>query len=104
MPDVEVDDVVLGRGFDRRLVRRLAGAARPHARVIIASGLMFPLIAGVELLQPYLLKIAIDDHILRADWPGLTHVAGLLVACLLSLYALRAVEDYLMYLSGQRAP
>jgi ATP-binding cassette subfamily B protein len=99
--DVEADEV-LGRGFDRRLVGRLAAAARPHARVILASGLLFPLIAGVELLQPFLLKVAIDDHILRGDWPGLTRVVGLLFATLLTLYALRAIEDYLMYLSGQR--
>lgn len=101
MPDAEADEV-LGRGFDRRLVRRLAGAARPHARVIVGSGLLFPLVAGVELLQPYLLKVAIDDHILRADWPGLTRVVALLAASLLVLYALRVVEAYLMYLSGQR--
>lgn len=101
MHDVETDEV-LGRGFDRRLVGRLAGAARPHARVILASGLLFPLVAGVELLQPYLLKVAIDDHILRGDWPGLTRVVGVLLATLLSLYVLRAAEDYLMYLSGQR--
>lgn len=101
MPDVEAD-AVLGRGFDRRLVRRLAGAARPHARVIAASGLLFPLIAGVELLQPYLLKVAIDDHILTGDWPGLSRVVAVLFAALLGLYALRAVEAYLMYLSGQR--
>jgi ATP-binding cassette subfamily B protein len=95
-------DEVLGRGFDRRLVGRLAAAARPHARVILGTGLLFPLIAGVELLQPYLLKVAIDDYILQGDWPGLTGIVGLLLAVLLTLYALRAAEDYLMYLSGQR--
>jgi ATP-binding cassette subfamily B protein len=103
VPDVETEtDEVLGRGFDRRLVRRLAQAARPHARVILASGLLFPLVAGVELLQPYLLKVAIDDHILKGDWRGLTRVVGTLFASLLVLYVLRAAEDYLMYLSGQR--
>jgi ATP-binding cassette subfamily B protein len=99
--DVEADEV-LGRGFDRRLVGRLARAARPHVRVIAASAMLFPLVAGVELLQPYLLKVAIDDHILRGDWPGLTRVVGFLLATQLALYALRAAEDYLMYLSGQR--
>ena len=101
MRDLEGDEV-LGRGFDRRLVGRLAGAARPHARVIVGAALLFPLIAGIELLQPYLLKVAIDDHILKGDWPGLTRVVGLLLAVLLALFALRAAEDYLMYLSGQR--
>jgi ATP-binding cassette subfamily B protein len=99
--DLEADEV-LGRGFDRRLVGRLALAARPHARVILVTGCLFPLIAGVELLQPYLLKVAIDDHILTGDWPGLTAIVALLAAALIGLYALRAVEDYLMYLSGQR--
>jgi len=83
-------------------VRRLAVAARPHARVILASGLTFPLVAAVELLQPYLLKVAIDDHILKGDWPGLTRVVAALLAALLALYGLRAAEDYLMTLSGQR--
>ncbi len=101
MRDLDGDEV-LGRGFDRRLVRRLVAAARPHRRVIVGAGLLFPLIAGVELLQPYLLKVAIDEHILTGDWPGLTSVVGLLLVVLLTLYALRAVEDYLMYLSGQR--
>jgi len=95
-------DEVLGRGFDRRLVGRLAVAARPHARVILGAALLFPLIAGIELSQPYLLKVAIDDHILTGDWPGLTRVVGLLLGVLLVLYALRAAEDYLMYLCGQR--
>jgi ATP-binding cassette, subfamily B, multidrug efflux pump len=101
VPDVETDEV-LGRGFDRRLVLRLGRSARPHARVILASGLLFPLVAGVELLQPYLLKVAIDDHILAGDWPGLTHVVGALLATQLALYGLRAAEDYLMAVSGQR--
>ncbi len=101
MRDLDGDEV-LGRGFDRRLVGRLAVAARPHARVIIGAALLFPLIAGIELLQPYLLKVAIDDHILKGDWPGLTRVVGLLLGVLLALYALRAAEDYLMYLTGQR--
>ena len=101
MRDLDGDEV-LGRGFDRRLVGRLAAAARPHRRVLLGAGLLFPLIAGVELLQPYLLKVAIDEHILTGDWPGLTAVVGLLLVVLLTLYALRAIEDYLMYLSGQR--
>src|SRR2546425_11505322 len=64
--------------------------------------LLFPVIALAELAQPWLLKVAIDDHILRSDWLGLTRVAGLYVAVLVVLYALRTVEAYLMHLTGQR--
>jgi ATP-binding cassette subfamily B protein len=96
------DDEVLGRAFDRRLLRRLWQESRPHRGVLIGSTLLFPVIAAVELAQPYLVKVAIDDHILAADWPGLLHVAALYLATLLGLYGLRTVESYLMALTGQR--
>jgi ATP-binding cassette subfamily B protein len=99
--DVEHDEI-LGRAFDRRLVGRLARIARPHHRLIAAAGVLFPLIAAFELVQPFLVKIAIDDHILRADWAGLTGVAALFLAALAVLAILRAVESYLMNLTGQR--
>ena len=105
MPDPVVDpeyDDVLGRAFDRRLAARLWATARPHHRLVWSSMALFPLIAVVELAQPYLLKIAIDDHILRADWTGLAAVAGLYAATLAVLYGLRMLEAYLMALTGQR--
>jgi ATP-binding cassette, subfamily B, multidrug efflux pump len=92
----------LGRAFDRRLAGRLMEAARPHRGLIAGSLLLFPLVAVVELAQPWLLKVAIDEHILKSDWLGLTRVGGLYVALLAVLYALRTVEAYLMQLTGQR--
>jgi ATP-binding cassette subfamily B protein len=95
-------DDVLGRAFDRRLAGRLWAAARSHHRLLGAALALFPLIAVAELAQPYLLKVAIDDHILTADWLGLTLTAGLYALTLAVLYALRMVEAYLMALAGQR--
>jgi ATP-binding cassette subfamily B protein len=92
----------LGRAFDRRLAARLMEAARPHRGLIAGSLALFPLIAVVELAQPWLLKVAIDDHILKSDWVGLTWIGGLYIAVLAILYALRTLEAYLMQLTGQR--
>jgi len=103
VPDAAVEfDERLGRAFDRRLVVRLWQAALPQRSLIAGSLLLFPLIAAVELAQPYLLKVAIDDHILKADWLGLTWIAGLYVGVLVLLYALHWLEAYLMNLTGQR--
>ena len=105
MPDAAYDpeaEEQLGRAFDRRLAVRLMEAARPHRGLIGGSLLLFPLVAVVELTQPWLLKVAIDEHILKSDWVGLTRVAGLYVAVLAVLYALRTLEAYLMQLTGQR--
>ncbi|HEX9821425.1 MAG TPA: ABC transporter ATP-binding protein [Methylomirabilota bacterium] len=101
-PPLEPDhDDVLGRAFDRRLVRRLWQAARPHHRLVWSSIALFPFIALVELAQPYLLKVAIDDHILPGDWVGLSAVAALYAGTLAVLYGLRMAEAYLMALTGQ---
>ncbi|HUF94201.1 MAG TPA: ABC transporter ATP-binding protein [Candidatus Limnocylindria bacterium] len=95
-------DDLLGRAFDRRLARRLWAAARPQRPLLLATIALFPVIAAAELAQPYLLKVAIDDYILRADWAGLTVVAALYAGVLGALYGLRSVEAYLMALAGQR--
>src|SRR5262245_19811808 len=88
-PVREDSDDVLGRAFDRRLVARLWAAARAHHGLIYASLLLFPVIAALELAQPYLLKVAIDGHILQGDWAGLSRIAGLYIGVLAALYVLR---------------
>src|SRR5262249_60509544 len=95
-------DVVLGRAFDRRLVGLLWATARPHRRLIVATATLFAPVAALELAQPYLLKLAIDEHILRDDWTGLWPIILAYVAVLLGLYVLRTAEDYLMHVTGQR--
>jgi ATP-binding cassette subfamily B multidrug efflux pump len=99
--DLEPDDV-LGRAFDAHLVTRLARLARPHVPLLLTTALLFPLVAGVELLQPYLTKVAIDEHILVGDWVGLTGVAAVFLGALVALCALRGLEAYLMQVAGQR--
>src|SRR3989442_1293004 len=96
------DDEILGKAYDPRLMRRVWSFARPHRRIIFLSMALFPLIAALELLQPWLTKIAIDRYILPGDWVGLTWVAAAYLACLLGLYALRVAVSYLTQLAGQR--
>jgi ATP-binding cassette subfamily B protein len=95
-------DEVLGRAFDRRLAVRLWAAARAHRPLLGATLALYPAIALAELAQPYLLKVAIDDHILAGDWAGLSLTAAFYAATLVVLYGLRSLEAYLMALVGQR--
>lgn len=105
MPDPLIEaehDDVIGRAFDRRLAGRLWASARAHQGLVWGSLALFPLVTLVELAQPYLIKVAIDDHILKSDWAGLAVIALLYAASLGALYVLRMIESYLMALTGQR--
>ena len=102
MRDAEPDDEILGRAYDARLMRRVWSFTRPHARLVLVTCALFPAVALLELAQPYLVKIAIDEHILRRDWPGLGRVALLFLLLLVGLYVLRATQAYLTQLTGQR--
>jgi ATP-binding cassette, subfamily B, multidrug efflux pump len=102
MRDPEQEDEILGKAYDARLMGRLWAFTRPHIRLVLATCALFPAVAVLELSQPYLIKIAIDNHILRRDWAGLGGVAALFLLVLLALYALRAAQAYLTQLTGQR--
>ena len=96
------DDEVLGRAYDARLMRRIWATARPHRGLMALSLAIFPLAAGLELLQPYLVKLAIDDYILARDWVGLGRIAALFTVSLVALYGLRVAQAYVTQLTGQR--
>ncbi|HEY7652012.1 MAG TPA: ABC transporter ATP-binding protein [Methylomirabilota bacterium] len=102
MRDFEQDDEILGKAYDARLMRRLWAFTRPHVGLVLATCALFPALTVLELAQPYLVKIAIDEHILRGDWGGLAGVASLFLLVLLVLYVLRAAQAYLTQLTGQR--
>jgi ATP-binding cassette subfamily B protein len=96
------EEEVLGRAYDRRLMARIWGYARAYRGAVAGAAVLFPVLAVVDLAQPYLVKVAIDDHILRGDWAGLTRVSGLFLLTLAVQYAFRYVQGYLLAWTGQR--
>src|SRR5205814_1998003 len=62
-------------GYDAELVRRLWTFIRPYQRTFWLSVAILPLISGLMLVQPYLLKIAIDRYVEHGDAAGLTRIA-----------------------------
>lgn len=101
-PGTPEEDDLHARAYDAHLVRRIWTFTRPYRGAIAASLVLFPLLAAVDLLQPYLVKVAIDAHILRGDWAGLSGIAGVFLATLVAEYALRYAQVYLATWTGQR--
>ena len=76
------DEELLGKAYDGELLRRLWAFVRPHHGLVWASLLLLPFVMGFDLLQPLILRWAIDDFIAtgRADelWkPSLAFMGAL---------------------------
>jgi len=95
------DEATLGKAYDARLIRRLWGYVRPHRRLVVASlGLMLT-VSAVQLLQPYLIKLAIDDHIASGRMEGLGRLALIFLAALVAEFGLRFGQLYVLQRTGQ---
>lgn len=93
----------IGRAYDARLVRRLWRYIRPYRGWFWAAMLCLPLTSVCSLLQPYLLKIAIDRYISQADRGGLLRSSTLYGLAMLAEFVLLYVQYYLMMLVAQKA-
>jgi len=92
-----------GQIYDGRLLRRLWPYIRPHRALLLVSLLMLPLASGLNLLQPYLVKLAIDESIVPRRLGQLAPYAMALVAALILERLARFGEVLLLQLCGQRA-
>lgn len=111
------DDDVIGKAYDSRLMARLITYLRPYKWQAAISMLAVLLKAGMDVLGPYLTKIAVDRYMdpRGAEHPssftrwlspnpytGITELAGIYIAALLASYALEFVQTYLMQWTGQK--
>ena len=97
-----MDEDVIGKAYDSRLMRRLLGYLRPHRHSVV---LALAAIVGHSMMQltyPYLTKVAIDQHILPGDLTGLNQIVLLFLAILLASFLLEYLETYTMQMIGQR--
>jgi ATP-binding cassette, subfamily B, multidrug efflux pump len=96
------EEEALGRAYDARLMRRLLTYLRPYRwRVVLAIAL---LVTGalVELVGPYLTKVALDTAIPNADTTLLALLASAFLGSLLLAFALEAAQTLVTTGLGQR--
>ena len=96
------DEELLGKAYDARLMRRLLGYLRPYTAQVITA--FFAIVAGsaLQLVQPYLIKLAIDRYIAAGDLSGLNRMALAFLAILVGSFACEYVQTFAMQLTGQR--
>jgi ATP-binding cassette subfamily B protein len=110
------EEEVLGKAYDGRLMRRLLTYLRPYKwHVVVALGAII-LKSGLDVLGPFLTKIAIDKYLAKSpnshSWigdrlsstplTGIAQIGGLYVGILVFTFALEFVQTYLMQWTGQK--
>jgi len=86
-----------GRAFDAEVVARLIEYLRPHAGSVARALVLVVVTSAMQLIGPYLLKIAIDSYLVEAQDPlGLSVVALGFTLTLLVAWGSQAAESYTM--------
>jgi ATP-binding cassette subfamily B multidrug efflux pump len=70
------EDEVLGKAYDQKLMKRLLKYAWPYRWFLAGCIVLLLLITGLDLLQPYLIKVAIDNHMNALTEPMVAFAPG----------------------------
>jgi ATP-binding cassette subfamily B protein len=96
------DEEIPGKAYDARLVRRLLTYVGPYRGSLCLSVALLCVASALQILQPYLIKVAIDSHITPGQLTGLWGLALLFLAVLTAEGIIRYLQLYLMQWTGQR--
>jgi ATP-binding cassette, subfamily B, multidrug efflux pump len=96
--------IVNGKVFDPVVVKRIWGYLRPHKLNLFLAFALVWVTAAAQLAGPYLLKIAIDEHLTaHRDLLGLSFISSLFALTLVVAWASQAYQGYTMALVAQAA-
>jgi ATP-binding cassette, subfamily B, multidrug efflux pump len=113
-----VEEEVLAKAYDARLMRRLLGYLRPYSRSIALSLVFLLVYSALQVCGPLLTKLAIDrylapvanristpiDAYLSTDkWIGLTQITLIYLVVLVGGFVSAFGHVYIMQYAGQRA-
>jgi ATP-binding cassette subfamily B multidrug efflux pump len=100
-PAFHEDDPV-DKSYDRTLLRRLLRYLKPYKLPVLASFLLIVVMAGLDLVGPYLTKVAIDGYIRQGNATGLDRIALLYLAALFLAFVVRFGQVYILQMTGQK--
>jgi ATP-binding cassette, subfamily B, multidrug efflux pump len=97
-----IDDDILGKAYDGRLMRRLLTYLRPYRGQVIVAVVAILGHSALDLAPPYLTKVVIDRYIPVGDLGGLGSIAVLYLAALIASFLLEYLQTWTMQVIGQK--
>jgi ATP-binding cassette subfamily B multidrug efflux pump len=96
------EEEVLGKAYDAGLMRRLLAYLRPYWRQVLVALVAIICSSVLQLAQPYLMKVAIDDYIAAGNLQGLGRIATVYLAVLISSFLLEYLQTWTLQITGQK--
>lgn len=113
-----MEEEVIGKAYDSRLMRRLLAYSRPYRTTIAISILFLLANSVVQILGPLLTKLAVDRYLAPAPavheawyarylaedpWTGIAQISLVYLVSILAGFFCDFGQTYLMQWTGQRA-
>jgi ATP-binding cassette subfamily B protein len=100
--DLFHEEEALGKAYDARLMRRLLAYLKPYKGQALVALAFVLAVSFLELVGPYLTKVAIDVYIQARDWPGLMRLSLVFLVVLILRMITGFIQDYVLQMTGQR--
>ena len=114
-----MEEEVLGKAYDSRLMRRLLTYLKPYKLVVAASLALLLIDSLFQIIGPLITKLAVDRYLVPTKhvatfpflnrwlshdpWTGLTQLAGIYFAVIAFGFVFDFGQTYLMQWTGQQA-
>src|SRR5205809_2193343 len=97
-----IDEDVVGKAYDARLMRRLLVYLRPYRAYALCALVAIIANSVLQLAQPYLMKLAIDRFIPARDLSGVNRIALAYLGVIVGGFVLEFTQTWLLQTTGQR--
>ena len=88
--------------IDRKVILRLLRFVRPYRHLLALTIFLLLLTAGLQVIGPFLIKLAIDDYITPGKLDGLLYIVLLYGLVILFEFAIRYFQSYYTEYLGQK--
>ncbi len=91
-----------GSSLDKKLLKRLFRYMIKYSPLIVLSVILLLLLNFALVIQPYLIKIGIDENVMRGDIEGLKSLSLLIFSLIVIAFGLNFFFNYIVQYIGQK--
>ncbi len=102
MNDSFYEKELTGKQLDKKITIRLLKYIKPYRLLLALTVFLLFISAGLQILGPYLLKIAIDNYIIPGNIDGLQYIVLIYGMAILFEFVIRYLQSYYTEYMGQK--